>query len=117
VVCGKIALQRALIALYRDQDYQTCLLQMAIALARAYVFAKSHHDQAAFERVIRQHLLMIPVEDLLTFEQETGSEHLYPLAKELPYHKPDDEEWADAWEDSIDLINRLINELGKKKYP
>ncbi|NJO07276.1 MAG: hypothetical protein HC876_18160 [Chloroflexaceae bacterium] len=116
VVCGKIALQRSLILLYRDKDYVETLRLMAIALARAYVFAKVHHDQTIFERIIKQHLRHIPAEELRRFKQETESEKLYVIADDLPYHKPDEQRWSDAWEDSIAYINEVIGDR-LTKYP
>lgn len=116
VVCGKIALQRSLILLYRDKNYWETLRLMAIALARAYVFAKVHHDQTIFERIIKQHLRHIPAEELRRFKQETESEKLYVIADDLPYHKPDEQRWSDAWEDSIAYINEVIGER-LTKYP
>lgn len=115
-VSGKIALQRGLITLYADHNAPEALRQMALALARAYVFAKEHHDQAVFERVIRQHMQNISFEDLHAFKQATESETLYILADDLPYQQPDAAKWADAWEDSIAYMNELISEVRSPKY-
>lgn len=116
VVCGKIALQHSLILLYRDKHYWETLRLMATALARAYVFAKVHHDQAIFERIIKQHLRHIPAEELRRFKQESESEKLYVITEDLPYHKPNEQRWADAWEDSIAYINEVIGDR-LTKYP
>jgi hypothetical protein len=116
-VSGKIALQRGLVALYGDKNPTEALRLMAIALARAYVFAKEHHDQSVFERVIRQHIQQVPIENLRAFKQATESESLYILADDLPYQQPDAAKWADAWEDSIAYLNDLISEVRLPKYP
>lgn len=115
VVCGKIALQRGLLSLYREKSYQSTLRLMAIALARAYVFAREHHDQRRFESIITQHLAEIPAEELQTFKQNTKSERLYVESDDLEYQHPDPADWEEAWEDSITFVNKFITERLKRQ--
>jgi tetratricopeptide (TPR) repeat protein len=115
VVCGKIALQRGLLSLYREKAYQSTLRLMAIALARAYVFAREHHDQRRFESIITQHLAEIPTEELQKFKQDTKSERLYVESDDLEYQHPDPADWEESWEDSITFTNKFITERLKRQ--
>jgi tetratricopeptide (TPR) repeat protein len=111
VVCGKIALQRAFLALYHAKDFAVALRFLAIALARAYTFAGEHRDQITFEQLVRRWSKDIPAHAIQTFRQATQNEHIYVAACDLPYQHPNVARWADSWERSIHFLHEHFEDM------
>jgi insertion element IS1 protein InsB len=107
VVCGKVTLQRACIALYHDNGYVAALQLLAIALARVYTFAAENRDQITFEHLVQRWARDIPEPELRSFQHATHNEHIYIAACDLPYQQPHVARWADFWERSIHFLQNL----------
>lgn len=114
VLCARIALQWGIIFLYRDQNPQEALTQMAIALTRTYIFGREHQAQQTIEQEVARCLKDISdvfPQELLHFRQDTETEQLYVVADDLPYQKLVTVKWEDAWEYGISFINEHIASL------
>jgi tetratricopeptide (TPR) repeat protein len=110
IVAGKIAFQRGIIALYQANNAREALRFMAIALARTYTFSERNRDQLTYEQLIAQYIKNISTDSLRAFQTVTQSDRLIISVDDLPYQKPERVAWVNAWEDSIDYINRIIDE-------
>ena len=108
VVSGKIALQKAFIALAVRHDYATALRDMSIALARAYVFADQHRYTAVFERLVEQRLKEFPTEALQEFRTGLERSTIIVHVHDLPYQHPEPERWARAWARSAQFLSGSI---------
>ncbi len=106
VICGKVALQRGIIHLYRDKDYQKALRLFAIGLARIYTFAPQHRDQQDFEQQIPRLVRAISETALRTFQQllESGQLQIALDDAEQVYQPPDQAKWKTAWEESTKFM-------------
>ncbi len=101
VICGKIALQSALIMLDQQRNVLEALKLMTLAMARAFVFARLHLDQGDFERLIDERLSQMPGDHLRPFYTHIQHNQLIVTVDDLPYQKPDPGKWADAWAASV----------------
>jgi tetratricopeptide (TPR) repeat protein len=108
VICGRVAMQQADIALHRDQDYRKALLLMTTALARAYVFAEQHRDQDTFERLIDRFIEDIPSEELEAYSRDIEDTSIQVSPEALPYQPPDDTAWMAAWRKSLRAIQESV---------
>lgn len=108
VVAGKIALQRGVILLHMKQP-QEALREMAIALARAYLFAPQYRDQAAFERLLTRWVAdgSITFRDLRAFVRALNTEPVWVSAGDLPAPSVKEDSWLTAWESSFTFFNHL----------
>jgi hypothetical protein len=115
VVAGKIALQRGLLFLHQDQ-HQKALEQMAIALARAYVFAPKHRDQAAFEKLISgwHQEKQITTDALNVFVRSIYTGQVAVKAGDLRYLPPPADLWVNAWERSLTFFESLQRPIEEK---
>jgi len=116
VIAGKISLQRSFLLL-RENDVQGSLREMAIALARTYLFAPAqpdqtiriHHDQAAFRKLIelQVHNQSITPDDFSIFVRTMYAGKVVVKASDLPYLLPPAERWLEAWEQSLRFFESL----------
>lgn len=107
VVSGKIALQRGVIALFAEQDYQQALHFMTIGLARVYAFAEKHRDQGIFEHLIETWLKDIPDAGASAFWQATQT-GLNVAEHDLPYQHLAPEVWDRMLTKSLMFVRDAI---------
>jgi hypothetical protein len=108
VVAGKIELQRGLILLHQRR-VQEALRAMAIALARAYLFAPTHRDQQAFEQLITDWVRnrQIALEEVSEFVRSMSAGNISVKASDLRYLPPLADDWLIAWERSFKYFEAL----------
>jgi hypothetical protein len=110
ILCGKIALQRALVA-GQEGDYQETMLQLTIALARVMLFALKHRYRESLEYIISSLLQHLPLEELNQFHNNIRAGRIYIAANDLPYQRPAPARWAEAWDISIRFIDETIEQI------
>jgi hypothetical protein len=108
VVSGKIAFQRAIIALYHDKDPQRALQLMKIGLARMYLFAPEHLDQGNLERAVEQLTREITNQELISFQQMPAQDQTQVALEDLFYQQPTPDNWSSAWERAATFMDNSI---------
>lgn len=96
VICGKVAFQRGVIAFRRDKQYNDALVQFVIGLARQYLYAAQHRDQADFEQRIEAYIREMQKEDLQAAQLTLPNavEQVQIGTGALAYQPPEDnDEW------------------------
>jgi hypothetical protein len=110
VISGKVVLQRSVIQLRFYKNYQEALRLMTIALARVYLFARRHRDQADFELQIEKFVREIPTEELKAFKELLDSRQLIVSvdADDLSYQPPAPTAWQTVWPGSARFVSETI---------
>lgn len=108
VIAGRIAMQRALVLRDGQRDYPESLRMIAIALARAYLFARQHRDQKIFEQLIEREIRLFPDEALIDFKQAVDRDRVRMTADALSFQRPDPARWENEWGYSIRFIHECI---------
>lgn len=110
VISGKVALQRSVIQLRSQGNYQEALRLMTIALARVYLFAGRHRDQGDFEQQIERFVQEIPHDELQAFKELLDSEQVIVALDdaELSYQPPNAEKWETVWRGSVRFVSDTI---------
>ncbi len=112
-IVGKLTFHRAVLQRERDADYQTSLVNQAVALGRMYLFAAQHRDQRIIEGRIEEQLTMIPDDALQAFLTQLDADEVSALPGEHPeltYQVPDVGGWSAAFATSTAFLRRAISD-------
>ncbi|HEY1016012.1 MAG TPA: hypothetical protein VGE07_25105 [Herpetosiphonaceae bacterium] len=111
VVAGKIAIQRAIIALDHEANVTEALRLMTIGLARANIFAPHHQVLDTFEQMIQNRIKGIsqryPNEstEFLSLLDEWNATDSF---NQLQYQQPNPHQWPSAWNAAIGFMSIIL---------